>query len=165
MLYFFSFPLGASLTPAPNIIDIIKREGEGEEEREHDKGVILFTPAPQVIEREGINNMEYYCVCGLLFDLLNDMFVPLFGAGLPTVIGFFCYTFAPIISAHTTDNNIFISGAVPPAIAADNCFEKERKERLYLVLQYLLYFCLSLHVAIMFCFCFFIYMASAVNNV
>ena len=92
-IIFFSFTPGAPLTPAPNIIDIIKRESEGEEERKHDKGVLLFTPALKVIEGEGegIN-----CVC-CLFDLLSDTFAPLFGAGSATVIGVFAAQFAALL--------------------------------------------------------------------
>ena len=89
----FSFAPDTSRTPAPNIIDIIKREGEGQDERKYDKDVLFCKGS---------------CVCGVLFGLLSETFAPIFGDG-PSIIGInkslIGYAIAPFIGAYTTRNN------------------------------------------------------------
>ena len=164
--------VGAPLTTAPNISDMIEREGEGEE-TEFDRCVLLFIPAPQVIERKGINNMR--CIFAPLFAAGSQNIIGIFASGIGAYSATKCGSIAeicpaglssiigmnePVISAHTTNNNNFFDILLHlPAIANNNCFEKKEKKDLCSLLQYssgiekCSLYCSSLHVTMVFVVC------------
>ena len=100
VVIYFSFAPGTSRTPASNIIDIIKREGEAEDERKYDKGVLLC---------KGINNI-------VVFVVLSETFAPLFGDDLSSIIGInkslIGHAIAAFTGACTTRNNGLIKATV-----------------------------------------------------
>ena len=150
-LIFAFFAPGACQRPAPNIINIIKREGE-EREGGFDKGG--QAPSANIIdnyfereeeregevERKGIINICVYdllIIYGIYF-ILGYLFAPLFGVYLQTVIGLIQapdgiigYIFAPIIGAFATHNKGLIGIATrAPGGAYTTTFE-DIAERLH----------------------------------